>query len=95
MRNSIITVGMSGSAFTITQENFNSGDKVNSSQFTTSSRGGFAHAPQVMSLINTLISARPVPNALVMSPEAEANLGEIRVGDILRAVKSTRSEEMA
>jgi len=95
MRNSIITVGMSGSAFTITQENFNSGDKVSSSQLTTSSSGGFAHAPQVVSLVNAFLAARPVPHALVMSPEAEANLESFQVEVIARKVKSTRSEEMA
>ena len=95
MRNSIIKVEMSGAAFTITQENYNSGDMVNSSQIRTmSSNGRFQHAPQVVSLVKAFLEARNVPHTLVLSAEAEANLEQSNVDDMKHAVLATRLEEV-
>jgi len=95
MRNSIIKVEMSGPAFTITQENYNAGDMVSSSQIHTgTSNGRFQHAPQVLSLVKGFLEARNVPHTLVLSAEAEANLGQDLVNDILHAVLATRLEEV-
>ena len=96
MRTSTITIAMAGPAFTITQENFNGGDLVNKSTLTTQSRNGlFAHAPQVMSLVGAFIAARPVPHTLIVTPEAEANLGELDLAAVYNRAGATRQQVTA